>query len=83
MSSSKLPNGHEITLDIVHHPGASAVVPFTGDGEVALIRQYRHAAGGTISRCRRASSMQASLPSSAPCASSREAGLQRCATRSD
>jgi ADP-ribose pyrophosphatase len=43
-----LPNGHEITLDIVHHPGAAAVVPFTADGEVALIRQYRHAAGGTI-----------------------------------
>jgi ADP-ribose pyrophosphatase len=44
----KLPNGHEMWLDIVHHPGAAAVVPFTGDGEVALIRQYRHAAGGTI-----------------------------------
>jgi ADP-ribose diphosphatase len=43
-----LPNGHEIWLDVVHHPGAAAVVPFTGDAEVALIRQYRHAAGGTI-----------------------------------
>ena len=44
----KLPNGHEMWLDIVHHPGAAAVVPFTADGEIALIRQYRHAAGGTI-----------------------------------
>ena len=43
-----LPNGREMLIDIVHHPGAAAVVPFTGDGEVALIRQYRHAAGGTI-----------------------------------
>jgi ADP-ribose pyrophosphatase len=43
-----LPNGRELWLDIVHHPGAAAVVPFTGDAEVALIRQYRHAAGGTI-----------------------------------
>ena len=43
-----LPNGREMLLDIVHHPGASAVVPFTGDDEVLLIRQYRHAAGGTI-----------------------------------
>jgi ADP-ribose pyrophosphatase len=43
-----LPNGRELWLDIVHHPGAAAVVPFTGEGEVALIRQYRHAAGGAI-----------------------------------
>ena len=43
-----LPNGREIWLDIVHHPGAAAVVPFTKPDEVALIRQYRHAAGGTI-----------------------------------
>ena len=44
----RLPNGNEIDLDIVHHPGASAVVPFVSDDEVLLIRQYRHAAGGTI-----------------------------------
>jgi ADP-ribose pyrophosphatase len=43
-----LPTGREMLIDIVHHPGAAAVVPFTGDGEVALIRQYRHAAGGMI-----------------------------------
>jgi ADP-ribose pyrophosphatase len=43
-----LPNGREMWLDIVHHPGAAAVVPFTKADEVALIRQYRHAAGGTI-----------------------------------
>jgi len=43
-----LPNGREMLIDVVHHPGAAAVVPFTGDAEVALIRQFRHAAGGTI-----------------------------------
>jgi ADP-ribose pyrophosphatase len=43
-----LPNGREVELDIVHHPGAAAVVPFVADGEVALIRQFRHAAGGAI-----------------------------------
>src|SRR5262245_37195234 len=43
-----LPNGHEIVLDIVHHPGAAAVVPFTSPDEVVLIRQFRHTAGGTI-----------------------------------
>jgi ADP-ribose pyrophosphatase len=35
-------------LDIVRHPGAAAVVPFLDEDNVLLIRQYRHAAGGTI-----------------------------------
>jgi ADP-ribose pyrophosphatase len=43
-----LPNGRTVDLDIVHHPGAAAVVPFTGEREVLMIRQYRHAAGGEI-----------------------------------
>jgi len=43
-----LPNGAVAKLDIVRHPGASCVVPFESDDEVLLIRQYRHAAGGTI-----------------------------------
>jgi ADP-ribose pyrophosphatase len=43
-----LPNGRSVELDIVHHPGAAAVVPFVSDDEVLLIRQYRHAAGGMI-----------------------------------
>jgi ADP-ribose pyrophosphatase len=44
----RLPNGRVAELDIVRHPGASAVVPFEGDDDVLLIRQYRHAAGGEI-----------------------------------
>jgi ADP-ribose pyrophosphatase len=43
-----LPNGTAVELDIVRHPGAAAVVPFLSEREVLLIRQYRHAAGGTI-----------------------------------
>jgi ADP-ribose pyrophosphatase len=43
-----LPNGRSVELDVVHHPGASAVVPFVSDAEVLLIRQYRHAVGGYI-----------------------------------
>jgi len=43
-----LPNGRVTELDIVHHPGASAVVPFVSETDVLLIRQYRHAAGGEI-----------------------------------
>jgi ADP-ribose pyrophosphatase len=33
---------------MVRHPGAAAVVPFVSTEEVLLLRQYRHAAGGTI-----------------------------------
>ncbi len=43
-----LPNGTELMLDVVSHPGAAAVVPFVSDDEVLLIRQYRHATGGTL-----------------------------------
>src|SRR5882672_2266324 len=43
-----LPNGHTTTLEVIHHPGASAVVPFFPDGTILLVRQYRHAAGGYL-----------------------------------
>lgn len=44
----ELPDGRRVALDIVRHPGASAVVPFEDEDTVLLIRQFRHAAGGTI-----------------------------------
>ncbi len=44
----QLPNGHTIDLEIIRHPGASAVVPLKEDGTVVLIRQFRHAANGFI-----------------------------------
>ncbi len=43
-----LPNGKEVDLEVIRHPGASAVVPLKDDGTVVLIRQFRHAAGGFI-----------------------------------
>lgn len=43
-----LPNGHETQLEIIRHPGAAAIVPLTDSGNVLLVRQYRHAAGGYI-----------------------------------
>lgn len=48
VEEARLPNGKTVELDILRHPGASAVVPFVSDDEVLLIRQHRHAAGGTI-----------------------------------
>lgn len=40
-----LPNGVTLDIDIIRHPGASAIVPMSDVGDVVLIRQYRHAVG--------------------------------------
>jgi ADP-ribose pyrophosphatase len=41
-----LPNGHQATLEVIHHVGAAAVVPFVTADEIFLVRQYRHATAG-------------------------------------
>jgi ADP-ribose pyrophosphatase len=38
----------ESVYDLVHHPGATAVVPLFDDGSVALLHQFRYAVGGEI-----------------------------------
>lgn len=43
-----LPNGERLELEIVRHPGGAAVVAFDDRGEVCLLRQYRHLAGGYV-----------------------------------
>jgi ADP-ribose pyrophosphatase len=47
----RYPDGSVGELEMIRHPGASAVVPFlsdpnSDDPQVLLIRQYRYAAGG-------------------------------------
>ena len=37
-----LPNGVTTTLDLIHHPGSSAVVPLLPDRQVVMLNQYRH-----------------------------------------
>lgn len=49
----RFPDGSEGELEMIRHPGASAVVPFLSDpaGEdpqILLIRQYRYAADGYL-----------------------------------
>jgi ADP-ribose pyrophosphatase len=49
----RFPDGSEGQLDMVRHPGASAIVPFLsdpsgGDPQLLLIKQYRYAAGGFL-----------------------------------
>jgi ADP-ribose pyrophosphatase len=40
-----LPGGVQTELEIVHHPGASCVVPVLPDEDILFVRQYRHAVG--------------------------------------
>lgn len=40
------PDGRQVELEVIRHPGASAVVPLHDDGTVTLLRQWRHAGGG-------------------------------------
>lgn len=43
-----LPDGRSCELEMIRHPGAAAVVPFDGAGNVILVRQYRYAADGWL-----------------------------------
>lgn len=49
----RFPDGTTADMDIIRHPGASAIVPFLNDPrgpdpQLLLIRQYRYAAGGYL-----------------------------------
>jgi ADP-ribose pyrophosphatase len=49
----RFPDGSEGELELVRHPGASAILPFLSDPagqdpEILLIRQYRYAAGSYV-----------------------------------
>jgi ADP-ribose pyrophosphatase len=44
----RLPNGKVMQLDIIDHPVAVVLVPVDAQGNIWLIRQYRHSTGGEI-----------------------------------
>jgi len=53
LDNVQFPNGSTGELEMVRHPGASAVVPFlddlkSPDPQIILIRQYRYAANGFV-----------------------------------
>ena len=45
LDEARLENGRSVPREVVHHPGGAAVVALNEKGEVALVRQYRYAAG--------------------------------------
>jgi ADP-ribose pyrophosphatase len=53
VDSVRFPDGSVGELEMIRHPGASAVVPFLSDPrsedpQILMIRQYRYAAGGYL-----------------------------------
>lgn len=45
LAARRLPNGRVVELEIVRHPGAVLIVPFSGRDRLVLIRQYRPVIG--------------------------------------
>lgn len=43
-----LSSGATVTMELIHHPGAAAVVALDADGDVVLVDQYRYATGGRM-----------------------------------
>jgi ADP-ribose pyrophosphatase len=43
-----LPNGLEIDLAVIRHPGAAAIVALDDVGKLVMLHQYRHAVGGNL-----------------------------------
>ena len=43
-----MPGGGDSVREVVHHPGAVAVVALGEDDDVVLLRQYRHPVGGYL-----------------------------------
>ncbi len=39
----RLPNGREVTVDVVRHPKSVVLLPMPEPGHVILIKQYRYA----------------------------------------
>lgn len=46
LETAVLPDGRTVELEVIRHPGASAVLPVHDDGTVTLVHQHRHAGGG-------------------------------------
>ena len=44
----RLPNGREVTLDVVRHPRSVVLIPVPEPGHVILVRQYRYVVNQTL-----------------------------------
>ncbi len=44
----RTPDGRETKYDIIEHSGSVVIIPIDENGNVLLVRQYRHATGGDL-----------------------------------
>jgi ADP-ribose pyrophosphatase len=44
----RMPNGREVTLDIVRHPKSVVLIPMPEPGHVVLVRQFRYAVNASL-----------------------------------
>ncbi len=44
----RLPNGSEATREVVEHVNAVTIIPFDDEGNIVLVRQYRHPLGQVL-----------------------------------
>jgi ADP-ribose pyrophosphatase len=45
VESITLPRGEMLEAEVIRHPGSVVVIPLTAQGEIVLVRQYRHPMG--------------------------------------
>ena len=45
LENVRLPNGACIDMEIIRHPGAAAIAALTGNQDILMLKQYRHAIG--------------------------------------
>jgi ADP-ribose pyrophosphatase len=45
VESITLPRGERLEAEVIRHPGSVVLIPVTDNGEIVLVRQYRHAIG--------------------------------------
>ena len=48
LETVRLENGQTVSVEMVRHPGATAIVALTRQGQVIMLRQYRHSANDYI-----------------------------------
>jgi len=44
----EMPKGGRAVREVIHHPGASVMLPLLPDGRILLVRQHRYAAGEVL-----------------------------------
>ena len=61
----RMPNGREVTVDVIRHPPSAVIVPVPEPGQVILIRQYRYAVNRWLWECPAGSVDQGETPEDA------------------